>query len=1300
MKLSTSILLAAQSARAQHEVNSLGCCQYVTVDATSKLSSLDGADYFEYAGKNKHGNHYYQAVTECGAVPKTKYYVAQKKLSGNMQWLFAGRDAPTAKGQARRNVDSSQPNCLEATDGKKYSAVSKSAKDFNPEISCYTPTACPAEEVVVPVCMNQCKAAGDMGSVCNEDETAEAGYSCTCSAGFAAGETACEDVNECLAGTSSCDFNNCMNNEGGYTCAGETAQTYSGVYQTKSGSFENMTLKNFTLLPRPTGSGSDAGGDFEVVDASRVVGAHNEQSIEFFKKYSNGKRERVNFKVTVGASGIAGSHTTFNTDDGSSATGSLTLEIAPDSAAVEAAEMQKPKEYRSVVTAGNGSTIYGGAQVLNTVMEGLVYRPTRSGHGSDEFGNFVDEGVTDTVTNDDGSISYKYNTKYKDFTVEMDCKMDGIEGGAASGSCNYDVIEGADDMNWSGDARTGTMKFGLARETGDGSSKGLIASKEPAAFQYEWDSNNGESTRVTFNCPEFTRFPKYAGDCTSNYGAVTITGDGETPVLPNVEAGVTYEFTEAGFTCNMQDTRTSLGEAVAGKFDISCGAGAPFEGGSGTYGGMAKVGASPDAVSTDKFISTPTNFYYTTTVTGIDGSTKVINKSELGAVLFPKNEGSGEDDYLGAYKSVQLTESNASGVTKQKQLYENGEWAEFAYTTVAVGDSLTFTGDYSDSKGLVGTYVSQVTRDADPITAQYDSMKEESQQIVNTYDSNGNIVDVSEGTVNLNLGEGKPYGSGKSKTFGNFDWTSASEPVIDYSAGTMKMNTRREYDDWHQDYEYNLPFPLGTGVNVFVADVTSGGNVPDGVPASMQVQVVAETKGEFAIEGSSFLAETGPTEADVEYTVDGGATHNLKFSNYQRFAGFNSDGSTKVSGSASSSSLGSVSVIGGDYSTLSDGYYSETFQFGSEKCDVTFYPAGGPAMDESGDYTSNCSKLGNGSWKSAKGQGASLDKYVEEETRVDDVSTRTCGKLEGTNSKCKTRTITGTMTTVYFPRVEGHGTDDYHGKFKRYALADTTFQGENTKMIEYDDGFTTRNVYTLKIVNGKVEESGTWHDSDGTWGTYGYDADVKEVVSTEGSCPAIGQERDEPWVEAWEVKKGCPKPQCPAPMLDITDKWIRSHGRTKKNGVWIKKQKFGLASTIHIPSGFSEWSIGLRFPKNQERGSFQVFNARFENIYNTENEVVVLLTKKWWTKGDLVDGDSFTFIADHLNDQSNPSIMFFPTRLSSRNMNYCFQSNKQQRSGAGSGFEAAVKASNKIKSADDVTRIRMVKGKVTSVAAN
>ena len=83
-----------------------------------------------------------------------------------------------------------------------------------------------------------------------------------------------------------------------------------------------------------------------------------------------------------------------------------------------------------------------------------------------------------------------------------------------------------------------------------------------------------------------------------------------------------------------------------------------------------------------------------------------------------------------------------------------------------------------------------------------------------------------------------------------------------------------------------------------------------------------------------------------------------------------------------------------------------------------------------------------------------------------------------------------------------------------------------------------------------------------------------------------------------------------------------------------------------------------------------------------------------------MDGDSFTFIADHMSDQSNPSIMFFPMRMSGRNLNHCFQSGRQQRSGAGSGFEAAIKASRQVKSAEDVTRIRMVRGKVTSVGAN
>ena len=37
---------------------------------------------------------------------------------------------------------------------------------------------------------------------------------------------------------------------------------------------------------------------------------------------------------------------------------------------------------------------------------------------------------------------------------------------------------------------------------------------------------------------------------------------------------------------------------------------------------------------------------------------------------------------------------------------------------------------------------------------------------------------------------------------------------------------------------------------------------------------------------------------------------------------------------------------------------------------------------------------------------------------------------------------------------------------------------------------------------------------------------------------------------------------------------------------------------------------GIEIPKKKtERGSFQVFNVKYENIYETENETIVLLSK-------------------------------------------------------------------------------------------
>ena len=200
-----------------------------------------------------------------------------------------------------------------------------------------------AMKVIIPVCGNQCKAAGDVDSTCSE--TRDGGYNCACSSGFSAEKGVCEDIDECEAKTSSCEYGNCMNNDGSYECAAETGLTYSGVFQSASGNFESITLQNFKLFPIPTGSGSDATGKFEIVDAVTVnKNDHREQTIEFTKEYDDGAREKVHFEVVVGAAGIAGKHTTFTTDD-NSFSGSLTLEVTADQVTVENAEMTKVRVF-------------------------------------------------------------------------------------------------------------------------------------------------------------------------------------------------------------------------------------------------------------------------------------------------------------------------------------------------------------------------------------------------------------------------------------------------------------------------------------------------------------------------------------------------------------------------------------------------------------------------------------------------------------------------------------------------------------------------------------------------------------------------------------------------------------------------------------------------------------------------------------------------------------------------------------------------------------------------------------------
>ena len=161
-------------------------------------------------------------------------------------------------------------------------------------------------------------------------------------------------------------------------------------------------------------------------------------------------------------------------------------------------------------------------------------------------------------------------------------------------------------------------------------------------------------------------------------------------------------------------------------------------------------------------------------------------------------------------------------------------------------------------------------------------------------------------------------------------------PFYNPAAGTMSIQTRRNYESgWYQDYQYNLPFPVGD-LNVFLADMTSGGaSKPENVPVSSKVQIINEKK-----RGQSFLTETGPTTAEAVFTTDGGNEYRLLFANYHRFAGFSTDGIFAVAGTAESFDLGSITFLSSDYSTLTDGFYTEKLTIDDQECTLTYRPIG------------------------------------------------------------------------------------------------------------------------------------------------------------------------------------------------------------------------------------------------------------------------------------------------------------------------------------------------------------------------
>ena len=75
-------------------------------------------------------------------------------------------------------------------------------------------------------------------------------------------------------------------------------------------------------------------------------------------------------------------------------------------------------------------------------------------------------------------------------------------------------------------------------------------------------------------------------------------------------------------------------------------------------------------------------------------------------------------------------------------------------------------------------------------------------------------------------------------------------------------------------------------------------------------------------------------------------------------------------------------------------------------------------------------------------------------------------------------------------------------------------------------------------------------------------------------------------------------PSCHA-KLTILDKWrVKKGKKDKKN----PRFQYGHMMEVELPAGGKAWSVAIRLPRKQERGAFQVFNAHFFHVYQTNDE--------------------------------------------------------------------------------------------------
>ena len=198
------------------------------------------------------------------------------------------------------------------------------------------------------------------------------------------------------------------------------------------------------------------------------------------------------------------------------------------------------------------------------------------------------------------------------------------------------------------------------------------------------------------------------------------------------------------------------------------------------------------------------------------------------------------------------------------------------------------------------------------------------------------------------------------------------------------------------------------------------------------------------------------------------------------------------------------------------------------------------------------------------------------------------------------------------------------------------------------------------------------------------------------NCLECGQNTG---VLPWVTHGGCKEPMDCHVRLEVVDAWKIGNGKSKP-------VRWGFVGKIKVPEEVIDsgrhFSVLIRFSKAITHGHFQLWNMNFWNFYNGGYEV--LIHSKWWNT-DRHDKYSVAFVAEELNSDEYPELLFWYER---QTQHHCFQPSMHhgQNSNHVSAFGGTARSSvNKLQhiihntdpDEDGATSVKIRRGKIVKV---